>query len=103
MGKLYDEMTKKDSTYDSRILNTLYGWISIEPESSSCFTGFTRDEILSCIDRQIEHIRFRNKALVGDQIIKTEDGFTNISQLKRVAKPSKSMIEDTTKNENKPN
>ena len=106
MGKLYDELKKRDSTYDSRILNTLYGWICIEPESSSCFATFSRGEILSCIDRQIEHIRFRSKAQVGDKITKTENGFTNLSQLNRVAKPSMiilTTVEDTTKDENKSN
>ena len=100
MGKLYDELKKSSSIKDlisgnsnppsqsERIMKTLYGWVSIEPESTFVAGGFTREEILSCIDRQIGHIRFLNRAQVGDNITKTEYGFSNISQLKRVAKRS---------------
>lgn len=100
MGKLYDELKKSSSIKDltsgnynppsqsERIMKTLYGWVSIEPESTFVAGGFTREEILSCIDRQIGHIRFLSKAQVGDRITKTEYGFSNISQLKRVAKRS---------------
>lgn len=98
MGKLYDELKKSSSIKDltsgndnppsqsERIMKILYGWVSIEPEST--LGGFTKEEILSCIDRQIGHIRFLNGAQVGDKITKTEYGFSNISQLKRVAKRS---------------
>lgn len=100
MGKLYDELKKSSSIKDltsgtnnppsqsERIMKILYGWVSIEPESTFVAGGFTREEILSCIDRQIGHIRFLNGAQVGDRITKTEYGFSNISQLKRVAKRS---------------
>ena len=100
MGKLYDELKKSSSIKDltsgndnppsqsERIMKVLYGWVSIEPESTFVAGGFTREEILSCIDRQIGHIRFLSKAQVGDRITKTEYGFSNISQLKRVAKQS---------------
>ena len=69
-------------------MKVLYGWVSIEPESTFVAGGFTREEILSCIDRQIGHIRFLSKAQVGDRITKTEYGFSNMSQLNRVAKRS---------------
>lgn len=100
MGKLYDELKKSSSVKDltsgtnnppsqsERIMKILYGWVSIKPESTFVEGGFTREEILSCIDRQIGHIRFLNGAQVGDRITKTEYGFSNISQLKRVAKRS---------------
>lgn len=105
MGKLYDELKKssiKDLTsgtnnppsQSERIMKILYGWVSIEPESTFVAGGFTREEILSCIDRQIGHIRFLNGAQVGDRITKTEYGFSNISQLKRVAKRSSTNEEN---------
>lgn len=106
MGKLYDELKKSSSIKDltsgtnnppsqsERIMKTLYGWVSIEPESTFVAGGFTREEILSCIDRQIEHIRFLSKAQVGDQITKTESGFFNKSQLNRIAKRSQLKVEN---------
>lgn len=98
MGKLFDELKKSSSIKDltsgkdnppsrsEMIMKYLKGWICNEPESPAA--PFTREEILSCIDRQIGHIRFLNGAQVGDRITKTEYGFSNISQLKRVAKRS---------------
>lgn len=105
MGKLYDELKKSSSVKDltsgtnnppsqsERIMKILYGWVSIEPESTFVEGDFTREEILSCIDRQIGHIRFLNGAQVGDRITKTEYGFSNMSQLKRVAKRSQLKVE----------
>ncbi len=85
MGKLYDELKNSSSVKDltsgtnnppsqsERIRKFLKGWICNEPVSHAA--PFTREEILSCIDWQIGHIRFLNGAQVGDQITKTEGGF----------------------------
>ena len=73
MGKLYDELKKRSSIKNltsgkdnppprsEMIMKFLKGWICNEPVSHAA--PFTREEILSCIDTQIEHIRFRNKGL----------------------------------------
>ena len=49
--------------------------------------GFTREQILSWLERQGDYANFRDKAQVGDRITKNEDGIlVNLSQLNRVAK-----------------
>ena len=46
-------------------------------------------DILTWLERQGEHANFRNKIQVGDKVTRNGDGYlVNLSQLKRVAKPS---------------
>lgn len=56
--------------------------------------GLTDDAVFSWFEKQREHANFRNKIQVGDKVTRNEDGvLVNLSQLKRVAKPSEKQRE----------
>ena len=53
-----------------------------------------KEEALDWLERQGEHANFRNKIQVGDKVTRNENGaLVNLTQLKRVAKPSEKQCE----------
>lgn len=73
-----DERIRKALIRAFKSLNTIKVWNGIE-----C------TDILAWLEKQGEHANFRNKIQIGDKVTRNEDGvLVNISQLKRVAKPT---------------
>ena len=56
--------------------------------------GFTREQILSWLERQGEHANFRDKIQVGDKVTRNEACvLVNLSQLNRIAKKNEKQDE----------
>ena len=54
----------------------------------------TKEKALAWLEKQGEYANFRNKIQVGDKVTRNRDGvLVNLSQLKRVAKPSEEQSE----------
>ena len=56
--------------------------------------GVTYKQVIAWLEKQGEHANFRNNIQIGDKVTRNEDGvLVNLSQLKRVAKPSEKQCE----------
>ena len=84
-----------DDDKDEKIKNSLINLIKMSNEVGGlALHKWEADEMLAWIERQGEHANFRNKIQVGDKVTRNEDGYlVNLSQLKRVAKPSEKQGE----------
>ena len=95
MGILEEIFPELKESEDERIINifrkVIYGCDKGEMQmlgDKEC------DDCLSWLKKQGEHAHFLSKIQVGDKVTRNEDGvLVNLSQLKRVAKPSKKQGE----------
>lgn len=56
--------------------------------------GVTKEQMIAWLENQGEHHNFMEKIQVGDNVTRNEDGvLVNLSQLKRVAKPTEKKME----------
>ena len=88
IGKNYPELKKNDDErIRKKIINLVkksneYGGYALHKQES--------DEMLAWLEKQGEHANFLSKIQIGDKVTRNEAGIlVNISQLNRVAKPTK--------------
>lgn len=68
--------------------------LELVKQSSEVLDKQNQNNMIDWLEKQGEHANFRNKIQVGDRVTRNEDGvLVNLSQLKRVAKPSEKQAE----------
>lgn len=68
--------------------------LELVKQSSEVLDKQNQNNMIAWLEKQGEHANFRNKIQVGDRVTRNEDGvLVNLSQLKRVAKPSEKQAE----------
>ena len=69
-------------------------------EIGNVWKEYSSEDIINWVKNQGEHIAFRNKIQVGDQVTRNQDGaLVNLSQLKRVAKKGEPPKSEPDKDE----
>ena len=85
MIKIFPELKESE---DERIRKELIKYFTKGKEYLSLIP-YSKDECIAWLEKQGEHAKFRESIQVGDQVTRNQDGMlVNLSQLKRVAKPS---------------
>ena len=79
---------------DETIRKGLIDILESEFTVNAVLFGLPKQKYIAWLERQGEHANFRDKIQVGDRVTRNEDGvLVNLSQLKRVAKPSEKEAE----------
>jgi len=80
---------KESEGEDERIRKAIIEHFAGSHSSMYPYKGFTKEQILAWLEKQGVHANFRNGIQIGDKVTRNQDGvLINLSQLKRVAKPS---------------
>jgi len=90
------ELHELRESEDERIKNEIIAFVeqSIHRGGGTPIPQEQEDKWIVWLEKQGEHANFRNMIQVGDKVTKNEDGvLVNLSQLKRVAKPSEKQGE----------
>lgn len=87
LESLFHELKESE---DERVRKFLIGYFDklIDENSEWGLIKETREKIITWLEKQGEHAKFRDSIQVGDKVTRNQDGvIVNLSQLKRVAKP----------------
>jgi hypothetical protein len=83
---------KKKESKDERIRKELIGYFTGWSDKH-LFRGFKAEQILTWLEKQGEHKKFRDSIQVGDEVTRNRDGvIVNLSQLNRVAKKDEQKL-----------
>jgi hydrogenase maturation factor len=83
---------KKKESKDERIRKELIGYFTGWSDKH-LFRGFKAEQILTWLEKQGEHKKFRDSIQVGDEVTRNRDGvIVNLSQLNRVAKKGEQKL-----------
>lgn len=88
LERIFPELRESE---DERIRKSI---LELVKQSSHILNPMNQKSMIAWLEKQGEHANFRNKIQVGDKVTRNEDGvLVNLSQLKRVAKPSEKHSE----------
>ena len=87
---VFPELTESE---DEKIRKSLLEYLHTLPNHYA-HGGVCAPEWIAWLEKQGEHVNFRNKIQIGDKVTRNEDGvLVNLSQLKRIAKKDKKQGE----------
>lgn len=87
---LFPELAESE---DERIIKAIINVFATHKDYEVFFGAFVK-EILSWLEKQGEHAKFRDSIQVGDKVTRNQDGMlVNLSQLNRVAKKDEKQSE----------
>ena len=78
----------RDEKIRKKLLSSFKG-IMADADEDELWNGLPYNDIIAWLEKQGQHDKFINNIQIGDQVTRNQDGMlVNLSQLKRVAKPS---------------
>lgn len=86
---IYEMFPELKESSDERIRQELIAIYSVGAKANMKTGDILDKDIVTWLEKQGEHANFRNKIRIGDKVTRNKYGeLVNLSQLKRVAKPT---------------